>query len=160
MTMEEGEELITRPKEFYDGAIPSGNSVAAYNILRLAKIIGESKLEDLGYENLKEVSKRLHGGAVNYSFFLSGVAFDITNSKELILVLKNKEDINNLKEKIKDKETFNLTIVVKNEENENRLNNIIDYINEYKLKNNETTYYLCENKTCKEGENDLNKVNL
>lgn len=158
MTMEEGEELITRPKEFYDGAMPSGNSVAAYNILRLAKITGDFKLEELGYENLKEVSRRLHGGAVNYSFFLSGVAFDINSSKELIVVLKNKEDLISLKEKIKDKEVFDLTIIVKYEENESRLNNIIEYIGAYKLKNNQTTYYLCENKTCNEAENDLNKL--
>ncbi|WP_300382041.1 thioredoxin domain-containing protein [Clostridium sp.] len=160
MTMEEGEELITRPKEFYDGAIPSGNSVAAYNILRLSKITGDSKLEDLGYENLKEVSKRLHGGAVNYSFFLSAVAFDINKSKELIVVLKDKKDLKELKEKVKDKETFNLTIVVKDEENKNRLKNIIEYINEYKLKDNETTYYLCENKTCNKAENNLNKMKI
>lgn len=158
MTMEEGEELITRPKEFYDGAMPSGNSVAAYNILRLAKITGDPKLEDLGYENLKEVSKRIHGGSVNYTFFLSAVAFDINSSKELIVVLKKKEDLISLKEKIKDKEVFDLTIVVKDEENENRLNNIIEYIAEYKLKNNKTTYFLCENKTCNKPENDLNKL--
>lgn len=158
MTMEEGEELITRPKEFYDGAMPSGNSVAAYNILRLAKITGNSKLEDLGYENLKEFSRRLYGGSVNYTFFLSAVAYDLCNSKELKVVLKNKEDLNKLKEKIKDKEIFDLTIVVKEEENEERLKNIIDYIDEYKLKNNKTTYYLCENKTCKEGVNDIDKL--
>lgn len=158
MTMEEGEELITRPKEFYDGATPSGNSVVAYNILRLAKITGDYKLEDLGYENLKEVSKRLHGGSVNYTFFLSAVAYDINSSKELIVVLKNKEDLNELKEKIKDEENFDLTIVVKSEENEDRLKIIIDYIGEYQLKNNQTTYYLCENKTCREGENDISKL--
>jgi uncharacterized protein YyaL (SSP411 family) len=32
-----GEQLITRPKKIYDGAIPSGNSVAALNFLKLYK---------------------------------------------------------------------------------------------------------------------------
>ena len=32
-----GEQLITRPKKIYDGAIPSGNSIAALNFLKLYK---------------------------------------------------------------------------------------------------------------------------
>ena len=40
----DGERLILRPKEIYDGAMPSGNSVATYNMLRLSSIIGNVKL--------------------------------------------------------------------------------------------------------------------
>lgn len=32
------EELILRPKETYDGAIPSGNSMMAYNLVRLSEL--------------------------------------------------------------------------------------------------------------------------
>jgi len=31
----DGEHLITRPKELYDGAMPSGNSLMAWNLVRL-----------------------------------------------------------------------------------------------------------------------------
>jgi len=41
----ESEKLILRPKEFYDGAIPSGNSVAAMNLVRLARITGSAFYE-------------------------------------------------------------------------------------------------------------------
>ncbi|MEM8556505.1 MAG: thioredoxin domain-containing protein [Bacteroidota bacterium] len=40
-----GEHLLTRVKEFYDGAIPSGNSVAMLNALRLARLTGRTDLE-------------------------------------------------------------------------------------------------------------------
>ncbi len=44
-TSDEAEKLIVRQKDLYDGAIPSGNSVAALNLLRLARITGNTELE-------------------------------------------------------------------------------------------------------------------
>ena len=40
MTAKDGEKLLYRDKQIYDGAIPSGNSVAAMNLLRLGHITG------------------------------------------------------------------------------------------------------------------------
>ena len=33
-----GEQLLVRSKEVYDGSIPSGNSVSAFNFIRLARM--------------------------------------------------------------------------------------------------------------------------
>ncbi|HLG43288.1 MAG TPA: thioredoxin domain-containing protein, partial [Planctomycetota bacterium] len=41
----DGEKLIMRKKEIYDGAVPSGNSVAALNLLRLGRIAADAELE-------------------------------------------------------------------------------------------------------------------
>ena len=40
-TADDAEELLLRKKEIYDGATPSGNSVAALNLLRLARMTSE-----------------------------------------------------------------------------------------------------------------------
>ena len=45
LTAAGGKDLLVRPKEIYDGALPSGNSVAASNLLRLARITGDADLE-------------------------------------------------------------------------------------------------------------------
>ncbi|MBN2447083.1 MAG: thioredoxin domain-containing protein, partial [Phycisphaerae bacterium] len=44
-TADDGEELPLRTKTAYDGAIPSGNSVAMLNLLRLARITGDAEFE-------------------------------------------------------------------------------------------------------------------
>jgi uncharacterized protein YyaL (SSP411 family) len=45
-TADDGEEILFRQKDSYDGAIPSGNSVMMLNLLRLSRITGNSSLED------------------------------------------------------------------------------------------------------------------
>jgi len=49
----ESEQLIARPKEIYDGAMPSGNSVMGVNLLQLAAITGDSELEELAQRQVK-----------------------------------------------------------------------------------------------------------
>ena len=43
----ENEQLILRPKETYDGAVPSGNSMMAYNLVRLFLLTGEKRFGEL-----------------------------------------------------------------------------------------------------------------
>lgn len=47
-----GEKLITRPKETYDGALPSGNSVAGLLLVRLARLTGDLKWRDAALRQL------------------------------------------------------------------------------------------------------------
>ncbi len=42
----DNEALLVRPKEIYDGAMPSGNSVAAHNLIRLGRLTGHPGYED------------------------------------------------------------------------------------------------------------------
>ncbi len=46
ITPDDGENLLVRKKEVYDGAIPSGNSVAMLNLLRLGRLTANSDLEE------------------------------------------------------------------------------------------------------------------
>lgn len=58
----DSEELILRPKEFYDGAVPSGNSVAVMNMVKLSRITGNAK-----YEHFIEILFRAASGIAGTS---------------------------------------------------------------------------------------------
>ena len=45
LTPEDGEKLIFRDKEAYDGAIPSGNGIAMMNLIKLGRITGVAEFE-------------------------------------------------------------------------------------------------------------------
>jgi hypothetical protein len=49
---DDAEELIFRHKDAYDGALPSGNSVAAWNLVRLARLTGRVALEEKAQRTL------------------------------------------------------------------------------------------------------------
>lgn len=57
-----GEEMIVRQKEIYDGAIPSGNSIAASNLFRLARMTGKLEWEQLA----EKLSNNFAGAVRNY----------------------------------------------------------------------------------------------
>jgi uncharacterized protein YyaL (SSP411 family) len=64
------ERLIARPKETYDGAIPSGNSVMAYNLIRLARLTESADLAGLAHSQLKFMSAAASDYPMGHGFFL------------------------------------------------------------------------------------------
>jgi uncharacterized protein YyaL (SSP411 family) len=58
-TSADHEALISRTKDFYDNAIPSGNSVAAHVLLRLALFTGEARYRELAERVLRLISHDL-----------------------------------------------------------------------------------------------------
>jgi uncharacterized protein YyaL (SSP411 family) len=55
----DGETLIHRPKELYDGAIPSGNSVAAYVLQKLAAYTGDLELSRISDRQMDFIAGEL-----------------------------------------------------------------------------------------------------
>ena len=52
------DELFMNPRETYDGAIPSGNSVMAYNFVRLYQITENEKYRELAEKQFEFLSDR------------------------------------------------------------------------------------------------------
>lgn len=155
---EDGEKLIARPKELFDGAMPSGNSVAAYNLIKLARITGDANLEDMAERQLNYICGALLSEEINHSFFLIASSFALNPSKELVCLIKDKSDEEKVKDLLREKQTFNLTIIIKTEDNKKEIEEIIPFIKDYDFVNDKSTYYLCEGKSCLAPVNDINEL--
>jgi uncharacterized protein YyaL (SSP411 family) len=85
-TPDDGEPLIVRKKEIYDGAIPSGNSVALNNLLLLARMTGRHDLDEKAEKLVRAFSEQIEKMPSGYTQFLSSVDFEIGPAHEVVVV--------------------------------------------------------------------------
>ncbi|HEX3015623.1 MAG TPA: hypothetical protein VHQ46_04505 [Desulfobacteria bacterium] len=81
----DSEQLLARPKEVYDGAIPSGNSVAALNFLRLARVTGKPELAETADQLFKAFAGNINPYPAGYTFMLSALWFALSPGKEIVI---------------------------------------------------------------------------
>ncbi|MGH9858183.1 MAG: thioredoxin domain-containing protein, partial [Acidobacteriota bacterium] len=84
-TSDIGEKLLVRTKEIYDGAVPSGNSVAYMNLLRLARITGNTDLEQKAEQLERVFSQQVSQIASAHTMFLAGLDFRIGPTYEVVI---------------------------------------------------------------------------
>lgn len=143
----DSEELITRPKEIYDGAIPSGNSVAAYDLLRLSKITGNMELEEKAYKLFKYFGTKINEAPMAHSFMLLSKIFADNPTREIVLTSSSKSnDINDYLDIVNDR-FLPFTIVILNREGKN-ISDINEFVKNYESIDGKTTAYICENFSC------------
>lgn len=151
----DSEQLIARPKEIYDGATPSGNSVATLNFLRLARLTGQSELEEIAENQFKTFGNSIERAPRAYSFMLTSLLFAKSGTKEVVLVGNVDYRDSDLMLKVIS-ENFRpfIVSVYYSEENED-LKKVIPFLENYKPINGKTTAYVCENFACQAPTTDI-----
>ena len=84
-TAHDNEELLVRQKEIYDGALPSGNSVAMLNLLRLSRMTGLHRLEDMATRIVQAFSRSIRQSPAVYTQLLVAQDFRIGPSFEVVI---------------------------------------------------------------------------
>ncbi len=136
----DNEQLILRPKETYDGAVFSGNSAMAYNLVQLSLLVGEKRFQDLAEAQLRFMSAEAKHYPAGYAMFLVALS-DYTDPPEKITVV------------LKDgRMPADLPCRVSPDTIVQVLENPTD---EYPLKNQKTTYYVCRGRVCQPPVNEL-----
>jgi uncharacterized protein YyaL (SSP411 family) len=79
------EELILRDKEIQDAAVPSSNSIAALNLIRLARMTGDVRLEEKADRLLRAFSSLVADFPSAFTQFLNAVDFVLGPSREVVI---------------------------------------------------------------------------
>ena len=82
----EGEQLVARRKELYDHPVPSGNSMLAYVLLRLARIYGDDELERHAVGVLRLFGESLGRGPTEFAWALNALDLYLATPRELAIV--------------------------------------------------------------------------
>ena len=135
-----GEELILRPKESYDGAIPSGNSVMAVNLIWLSLLTADREFETALDRHLPFMNAQAAEVPGGHSFYLYSQLQREFPGRKITVVLSDSLERESVKRRLQGKGW----VVILDDEKEG-----------YRLKDGKTTFYVCENQACLPPVNEL-----
>jgi len=156
----ENERLIARSKEIHDGALPSGNSVAALNFLRLGRMTGNVDLEKRAEQLTRAFATQITDHPIAYTQLLVALDFMIGPSQEIVIAGDRAHETTRAMIKtIHGKFLPNKVLLLQPQELEGKgLKVLSPFIAGMRPINQEPTVYVCEQYTCSAPVNDLNQL--
>lgn len=159
MTAFDGEQLIARPKETYDGAIPSGNSVAAMVLQTLASLTGESEWQAVADRQLSFLTGEIGEYPSASCFGVLAMMDALYPHRELVCATSDGLP-DELKNYLKSRPADDMHILLKTKENADVLSKCAPFTKDYPISEQRAMYYLCENGACKAPVTDFTQLNL
>ncbi|MBQ7796652.1 MAG: thioredoxin domain-containing protein [Lachnospiraceae bacterium] len=138
----ENEQLILRPKEAYDGAIFSGNSAMAYNLVRLYLLTGEDRYQELAEQQLKFLSAEAKSYPAGHAMFLVALSDYLDPTDKIMIAMDGDE----LPELLACKIPLKTVVRV-----------LRTPTKEYPVKDGKTTYYVCHGRACRPPVHELDQ---
>lgn len=159
-TPHDGEALLVRQKEIYDGAIPSGNSVAMLNLLRLGRITANSDLEERAAKIEKTFSYQLKRSPSAFTMSMSALDFGLGPSYEVVIAGKsNAKDTEAMLSALRSQFIPNKVVLFRPTEEESPdITRIAEFTKGQLTINGKATAYVCKNYICDMPTNNINKM--
>lgn len=148
----QGEALLSRSKEIYDGALPSGNSVAALQLGKLAAMTQDSALKAIVDQQLQVFAGTAEQYPMGYAMYLLAAMQPFQGGREIVLS-GSRDDIV-MQEMISAVQQAYLpgaSVLIHWEgEAGEGLRELLPHIREMKPVSGQAAVYICEHFSCKE----------
>jgi len=147
---DDGEKQIVRTREVYDGALPSGNSVAALNLLRLARMTGQTELEQLASKLMQSFAGDVGRSPANFTMLLNALDFAFGPSFEVVIAGgAEKEDTKRMLAALRKTFLPNKVVLFRPEGNaEPPIVALADFTRQQVSLRGKATAYVCQNFVC------------
>jgi uncharacterized protein len=151
-TPDDGEKLLVRQKDTYDGAIPSGNSVAMLNLLHLSRITGDSAFEAKADQLGRALSAKVEQYPAGHTQLLSALTFALGPSKEIVLTgHQDSDQMHQMLCAIRSHFIPEKVVIARHERDGldgPPIEELAPFVKSYGLNSGEVLAYVCSNHTC------------
>jgi len=158
ITSDDGEEMLVRKKDIYDGAVPSGNSVAMLNLLRLARITGDPQLEQKTQDMGRSFSGIIAQSPAAYTMFMTALDFAFGPTSEVVIYGDLQADSTKNMIKALRKEFIPNKVVIFRPDGESEITGISGYTKNLTGNKGKAVAYVCRNFSCKLPTDDLEEI--
>jgi len=148
-TADDGEQLLVRQKEVMDGAIPSGNSMAMHNLLKLSLFTGDADLAASADNLARAFSGTVRQVPAGCTFLLCGLDLALGPSSEVVVV--GQEGADKVEEMLKVLDTMYLPRTVqllKTEATGQELSSLAPFTRDLKTRDGRGTAFVCQSQSC------------
>ena len=152
MTSDDHENLLVREKPYFDGAEPSGNSIAVLNLLRLYEFTSNDLYRKRADKALKSANQILAERPTAHSEMMIAMDYYLDTPKEIIIITPKdkKQDAEPFIKKYRKSFLPNSIIVVLSEGSEQiNVSKRIPLVKGKRVIQGKTTAYVCEQGVCK-----------
>jgi len=159
-TAADAEELIIRQKEIYDGAVPSGNAVAALDLIRLGRMTFNREWESKAQKLLETFSNEISSMPTGYTQSLMALDFGLGPSKEIVLAgAQDDPKLNEMLQLIYTRFIPNKVILFRPTaaQEAGEIISLAPFLEKQTAVNGQATAYICENYVCRFPTADIEK---
>jgi uncharacterized protein len=145
-------DLVVRTKNEYDGAEPSGNSVAAINLLELASLTGDDSYADRAERTVNAVLASVQQYPFAMPLLMVAGQRILQGSKEIVLSGTSNKEIDGYLSQIRDRYLPGVTLLV----NTGDTKPLSEFAKSQVAIGNKATAYVCKERTCELPITELN----
>jgi len=154
------EKLIVRAMTGYDGAIPSGNSIATMNLLKLTRLTGEVKWAEMADKTFKVFSNEINQAPTGFISMITAFLFESNHPKEIVIVGSGSDPVTVAAlNRVKSEYNPTKVLLFKNTDDTKRqLSTLAKWTSTQETINNKTTFYVCQDFACKIPTTDIDQA--